>query len=165
MTRSDISVVVQVTVVDKEDISRAMLSIISELGSWLTRVTSSVFLVITSEHWVSVARDDAVELANLLVVFFAFSRAAAFLVKAFAFLIRLDVLSLQDDIALITSSSYFLHLLNADLHFESPFVTSVDSSNKLQLLTFSRDAARLESNQQEQAAAPLFPIHSVTCFL
>ena len=122
-------------------------------------------MLITSEHWVSVARDDAVELANLLVVFFAFSRAATFLVKAFAVLIRLDVDSLQEDIELITSFSYFLHLLKADIHFASPFVTSVDSSVKLQLLTFSRDVARLESNQQEQAAAPLFPIHSLTCFV
>ena len=69
MERSLISVVVKVTVVDT---SRVMLSIISELGSWFTRITSSVFLVITSEHWVSVALDDAVELANLLVVFSPF---------------------------------------------------------------------------------------------
>ena len=101
----EISVEVQVIVVDDEDISNAMISIIDEVGSWLTSVTRSVFFVITSEHLVAVALDDpsssaslslatpreplpAVELANLLVAVFAFSRAAAFLVKALAFLIR-----------------------------------------------------------------------------
>ena len=163
--RSEISVVVQVTVVDKEEISSAMVSIISDVGSWFTKVIRSVFLVMTEEQVVADALDDAVELASLLVVVLAFSRAATFLVKALAFWSRLALLSLQDCIALITSSSYFLHLLKAVLHFDNALVTATDSSSKLHPFTATREAARLVSNQQEQAAAPLFPMHLVTCAL
>ena len=108
---SDISVVVQVTVVDRLDISSARLSIRSDVGSWFTRVTSTVFFTITEVQVVADALEDAVDAANELVAFFAFSRAAAFFVRACAFLIRSEVLSVQECIALIASSSYFLHLL------------------------------------------------------
>ena len=160
--KSEISSVVQVVVVEMLEISRAMVSIMSDVGSWFTKVTNIVFFVITDEQVVADALDDGVEATNEFDAFLAFSRAAIFFVNDFAFFIISVVLSLQDWIALIASSSYFLHLLNADLHLERPFVTFLDSSSKLQPFTLSNEESRLELSQQEQAAAPVSLMHLVT---
>ena len=157
--RSEISSVVQVVVVEMLEISRAMVSIMSDVGSWFTKVTNIVFFVITEEQVVADALDDGVEATNDLVAFLAFSRAATFFVNDCAFFIISVVLSLQEWIALIASSSYFLHLLNAVLHLERPFVTFLDSSSKLQPFTLSNEESRLELSQQEQAAAPVSLMH------
>ena len=160
--RSEISAVVQVMVVEMLEISRAMVSIMSDVGSWFTKFTKIIFFVTTEEQVVAEALDDAVDVAKDFVAFLAFSRAAKFFVNDCAFFIISVVLSLQEWIALIASSSYFLHLLNADLHLERPFVTFLDSSSKLQPFTLSNEEARLELSQQEQAAAPGSPMHLVT---
>ena len=87
---------VQVMVVEMLEISRAMVSIMSDVGSWFTRDTNIVFFVMTVEQVIADSLDDNFDVTNAFVAFLAFSSAATFFVNVWAFLIISLVLSLQD---------------------------------------------------------------------
>jgi len=72
---------------------------------------------------------------------------------------------LQAWIAVPTSSSYFLHWLNAAVHFVVNFTNCLVSVEMSQLFTISATVANVDLVQQTQASDPFFFKHALVRFV
>jgi len=126
-----------------------------------------VVVVMTAEQEIArgdASRADLLDDAESSFVFVAV-RAAEFNFRFFNFFFKTPVSKLQACKAVLTSSSYFLHLPKAFVQFFKALANFFALEDKSQVLTVLAVLAMVASAQQVQAADPVFLRHSPVLLL
>lgn len=154
---------------EEDDIFMESVVILEALGLSLTRIVICLLKVMISVQEVAVALldlPDAEALASSLVLLAAFVIAFLLDVRLLAFVRRLDVLLLQEVIAVTVSSSNFLQILKLPVQRRSCFVMAFELAETLHFFKAVAVLARVVFVQQVHfAESVVFLRHEVAIVL